>query len=125
MGPPEILYHAIVSTYHSRHIPIDVSSAKFLVVTSQYEEVGPNLRKRLASRVVRAAPGAMGLKVITEWQRRTVIDGKEHWQPVDTPELRTRGNAREIEVGRAIEKRFQSWKEQWKAKQQSKGGQDG
>lgn len=115
MGPPEILYRAAVSTYESRQIPIKLSSDKFLVVTGAYAKVGPNLRKRMATRVVRAARGAMGLKVTAEWQRRVEIDGEQRWQDVDTPELRERGNAEEIELGRAIEKRFESWKKQWKA----------
>lgn len=116
MSPPEILYEAILSTYESRDIPVALSSDKFFIVTSEYEPVGENLRRRLASRVVRAAPGAMGLKVTTQWERRTVIDGEERWQSIDTEELRKRGKADELELARAIERRFESWKEQWKEK---------
>jgi hypothetical protein len=119
MSPPEILYQAIVSTYESREIPVALSSDKFLIVTSEYESVGPNLRRRLASRVVRAAPGAMGLKVTTQWERRTKIDGEERWQPIDTVELRKRGKADELDLARAIERRFESWKTQWKENQDS------
>ncbi|QDG53974.1 hypothetical protein FIV42_25495 [Persicimonas caeni] len=119
MSPPEILYQAIVSTYESREIPVALSSDKFLIVTSEYESVGPNLRRRLASRVVRAAPGAMGLKVTTQWERRTKIDGEERWQPIDTVELRKRGKADELDLARAIEQRFESWKAQWKEGQDS------
>ena len=119
MSPPEILYQAIISTYQSREMPIALSSEEFLVVTSEYTNVGPNLRRRMASRVVRASRGAMGLKVTTEWERRTRIDGEERWQPIDTDELRRRGKAEELDLARAIEKRFESWKEQWKASKKS------
>jgi hypothetical protein len=69
----------------------------------------------MASRVVRAAPGAMGLKVMVEWERRTEIRGEEQWRPIDNQELRKRAKSTEIELGRAIERRFESWKSQWKA----------
>ncbi len=117
MGPPEILYRAIVSTYETREIPIALSSDKFLLVTSEFESVGANLRRRMASRVVRAAPGAMGLKVTSQWERRTRIDGEERWQAIDTEELRERGKPDELELARAIERRFESWKDQWKEQQ--------
>jgi hypothetical protein len=115
MGPPEILYRAIVSTYQSQQIPIALSSDEFMLVTSEFESVGPNLRRRMASRVVRAAPGAMGLKVMVEWERRTEIRGEERWKPIDNQELRERAKSTELELGRAIERRFESWKSQWKA----------
>lgn len=115
MGPPEILYRAIVSTYETQKIPIALSSDEFMLVTSEFEEVDPNLRRRLASRVIRAAPGAMGLRVTVEWERRTKIRGEEQWKPIDNESLRERAKPTELELGRAIERRFQSWKEQWKA----------
>jgi hypothetical protein len=115
MPPPEILYNAIVSTYRGRELPIALASERFLLVVSEYREVTPNLRKRMSSRVMRAAPGAMGLKVTAEWQRRVVIDGEPSWQAVDTPGLRKRARAAELELGRAIEQLFESWKERWQA----------
>jgi hypothetical protein len=118
LGPPEILYRAIVSTYESRKIPIALSSDKFMLVTSDFEAIGQNLRRRMASRVVRAAPGAMGLQVTVEWERRTEIDGRQSWRPIDNESLRERAKPTELELGRAIERRFESWKEQWK---ESKG----
>lgn len=117
MSPPEILYRAILSTYEERDIPVALASDEIMLVTSEYEKLSPDLRKRMAARVVRAPRGAMGLKVTAEWQRRTVIDGEESWRPIDTEELRQRGKASELELARAIEKRFESWKEQWRASQ--------
>jgi predicted dienelactone hydrolase len=124
MGAPEVLYQAILSTYETREIPIALSSDKFMLVTSEFENVGPNLRRRTNSRVVRAAPGAMGLKVMVEWERRTEIRGEEQWRPIDNQELRKRAKSTEIELGRAIERRFESWKESAAASKQDTQPQD-
>ncbi len=115
MTPPEILYQAAVSTYESRDIPVEVASQKFMIVTSEYAPVSPQLRKRMSTRVVRTAPGAIGLKVTAEWERRYMGDGEEQWRAIDTEELRERAKPEELALARAIEERFEDWKKEWKA----------
>jgi hypothetical protein len=118
MNPPRVLYEAIVSTYQTRDIPIALSSPKYLLVTSEYETVEPGLRKRVASRVIGAVPGAMGLKVTVEWQRQAEVDGEDTWRPIDTAELRKRARSEELELARAIERRYESWDVEWRAGQE-------
>ena len=119
MTPPEILYQAIISTYEQRDLPIELASEKFMLVTSEYDKLSPILRRRMAARVVRAPRGAVGLKVTAEFQRRTRIDGRQVWTEVDTVELRKRAKSDELALARAIETRFERWKEQWKDSQDS------
>lgn len=118
LSPPQVLYEAIVSTYESRDIPIALASSQYLLVTSEYETVEPGLRKRVASRVIGAVPGAMGLKVTVEWQRR--VDAEEAWRPIDTEELRRRARSEELELARAIERRYESWDVEWRAPEEQR-----
>src|SRR5690554_4985976 len=109
MSAAELLYEAARSVYASREIPIEVASARFLIITSAPQPVEADLQKRIVTQVVRAAPGAMNLTVTTQWETRVEIDSKKVWQPVDTPSLRARGNAEERIILREIEQRFKSW----------------
>lgn len=109
MGAAELLYQAAHSVYESRAIPIEVASERFLIITSQPQPVEPDLQKRIVTQVVRAAPGAMHLTVTTRWETRVEVGAQKIWQPVDTPSLRTRGNAEERVIVRAIEQRFKAW----------------
>jgi len=110
MAPAELLYQAALSVYETREIPVEVASERFLIITSEFQLVEPTLRKRMVTRVVRAAPGAMGLTVTAEWQTRVEKGDEFVWQTVDTPILRERGNVEELAIARATEKRFNAWK---------------
>lgn len=110
MAPAELLYSAALSTYETREIPVAVASARFLIITSEFQPVDADLRKRMVTQVVRAAPGAMGLTVTTQWETRVEKDADLVWQTVDTPILRERGNAEELLILRDIEQRFNAWK---------------
>lgn len=109
MSAPEVLYHAILSTYESENLAVDTASQRFLLVTSKYRAVDENTRQRIVSRVIEAAPGAMGLRITVEWQQRESGAETSDWHPIDTPQLRERAHPTELRLGRAIEARFTAW----------------
>ena len=111
MSPAEVLHQAAVSVFRERELGVSLESARFLVVNSEYHDVTDDLRRRFVARVIRGPEGAMGLKVIAEYQRRLELDDGTHWEPIDTDELRERARGKELELGRAIERRFERWSE--------------
>lgn len=109
MAPPVVLHKAAVSVFEDQGLEIEAASEKHLFVTSSYAEYDKNLKRRYKAEVIRGPQGVMGLKVTVDYKRRYVDDGQEQWVPFDNARLRERARPWEIQLGRAIERRFEAW----------------
>ncbi|MGM0556781.1 MAG: hypothetical protein ACQEVA_10425 [Myxococcota bacterium] len=109
MAPSVVLHHAAVSVLEDEGHEIDVESQKQLFVTTSYDLYDENLKRRYKAEVIRGPQGVMGLKVTVDYQRRLVDDGEETWVPHDNASLRERARPWEVQMGRAIERRFERW----------------
>ena len=108
---PQMLYLAAVETFEERGMEIAVASQKFLVVTSEFESISERLRRRFTARIIRLPGGATGLRVRAEHQRRHGTGEDVVWKKVESEVLNERAGKIELEIGRAVEKRFRRWKE--------------
>ena len=109
MAAPVVLHKAAVSVFEEEGLEVDVASEKHLFVTSSYAKYDKNLKRRYKAEVIRGPEGVMGLKVTVDYKRRYVDDGEEQWVPFDNAKLRERARPWEIQMGRAIESRFEAW----------------
>jgi hypothetical protein len=109
MAPPVVLHHAAVSVLEEEGHEIDVESQKQLFVTTNYDLYDENLKRRYKAEVIRGPQGVMGLKVTVDYKRRFVDDGEDTWVPYDNASLRERARPWEVQMGRAIERRFEVW----------------
>lgn len=113
MSAPQVLYQAILATFDERDLPVETASERHLLVSSTFQPAGAALRKQMTARIVRGMPGAMGLKITTDWQRRSEESQAPAWTPTNSPELNKRAQADELALARAIEARFSAWKGSW------------
>lgn len=109
MSAPEVLHRAAVSVFEEEGLEIEETSSKHLFVTSSYDDFSENLKRRYKAEVIRGPEGVMGLKVTVDYKRRYVDDGEEQWVPFDNAKLRERARPWEVQLGRAIERRFEAW----------------
>jgi ethanolamine ammonia-lyase small subunit len=100
------LYEAIVATYEARDLSIDLASKRFLLVRSNYRRIDDRLRRRFIARIVRMPGGASALRVRTEHQRRHGRGEDAVWKTVESQLLEKRARKAELELGRAIERRY-------------------
>lgn len=106
----EILYAAIVESFRERGLAIEHKSFKFRVVTSQYRPVSDRLRRRFTARIVPLPGGANALRVEAQHQRRHGDDEGGVWKEVDSDALDERSASDELDLGRAIERRYRRWR---------------
>lgn len=99
------LFEAIVHESHARKFKMDTSSAKFRIVSTQFEKIAPRLRKRRIMRVV-LLPRGGALHVRVEYQRNLGAVGESTWVALEAKDVRKEAAKEEIELARAIEKRF-------------------
>lgn len=107
----ELLYEAIVRSFEERGLVIEHKSMKFRVVTSEYRPVSDRLRRRFTARIVPLPGGANALRVEAQHQRRHGGDDEPVWKDVDSDALNERAASDELDLGRAIERRYRRWKE--------------
>lgn len=118
-GPPvsvagksdaELLYQAALVTFREREFGVDSASAQHGIVTSEFERISERLRRRTTARIIRLPGGANGLRVRIDYQRRFGEAGRAVWRDVQSEQLRERAEETELELGRAIEKRYREWR---------------
>ncbi|MFB6263095.1 MAG: hypothetical protein ABEL76_05640 [Bradymonadaceae bacterium] len=111
MSQSRLLYEATVETFRERGLTIDAASAKHRIVTTTYRPVRDGLRRRFVAQIVPVRGGASGLRVRAEYQRRQRDEsGEPRWRTVEDGEFAERAEERELELGRAIEERYNRWK---------------
>lgn len=99
------LYLSIEQEVHARRWPVASASKRFRVVTTGFEQQSARLRKQRIIRIV-VLPRGGALKVSVLVERDVGPDGQPEWIPVEDPATRKAARAEEIELGRAIERRF-------------------
>ncbi len=100
------LYQAILVAYADRNLTVDIASEEMYLVSSRYEKMGPNLRRRFVSRVL-ALKAGIALNVTAEYQRGRSVDGEQQWQLIDEKDpLKKQAVREEVELGRAVERAF-------------------
>lgn len=105
-GHAEHLYQAILRAYADRNLKVDIASEELLLVSSRYEKLGPDLRRRYISRVL-ALKAGIALNVTAEYQRGRRVDGEQEWKLIDEGDaLKKQAVREEVELGRAIERAF-------------------
>lgn len=102
----EQLYQAILKAYSERGLQVDIASEDLLLVSSRYEKLGPDLRRRYVSRVLGLQAG-IALNVTAEYQRGNEVDGEQQWQLIeDEDPLKKQAVGEEVDLGRAVERAF-------------------
>ncbi len=100
------LYQAILITYADRDWTVDIASEELLLVSSRYEKLGPDLRRRYISRVLALKEG-VALNITAEYQRGRRIEDEQQWKLIDDIDaLKKQAVREEVELGRAIERAF-------------------
>lgn len=97
--PYDRLYQAIEGETAARGWEVAVASPRYRTLTTGYTEAGEGMRKRRTMRVVMLPRGG-ALRVVVEYERSVAPEG---WEPVDGGDP---ARAEELEIGRAIERRF-------------------
>lgn len=102
----EQLYQAMLEVYAQRDLQVDIASEELLLVSSRYEKLGPELRRRYVSRVL-ALKAGIALNVTAEYQRGSEVDGEQRWRLIeDDDPLKAQAAREEVEIGRAVERVF-------------------
>lgn len=105
MSTMDRLYLAIEQEVRARKWPVASASKRFRVVTTAFEARSARLRKQRVIRIV-VLPRGGALKVSVIVERDVGPDGQPEWIPVEDPATRKAARAEEVELGRAIERRF-------------------
>jgi hypothetical protein len=104
--PYDRLYQAIEGEVAARGWPVAVASPRYRTLTTEYEAAGQALRKRRTMRVVMLPRGG-ALRVVVEYERQvTGPDGQPVWEAAAESSMLERAREEELEIGRAIERRF-------------------
>lgn len=93
----------------AREWGIDTASQEHLLVSTVYEMLNPQFRKRRVMRVL-VLPRGGALQVKVDYERNTGTPEAPAWIPVEDALTKQRARKEEMLLGRAIEKRFQSSK---------------
>lgn len=101
----ERLYGAILEEARARGWAIATASERFFTVVTDYEAVSARLRKRRIMRVV-VLPRGGALNVTIEYQRDVGPEGAPRWALLESDAIRERAASEELELARAIERRF-------------------
>jgi len=107
----ELLYEATVESFRERSIEIGHASGEHRVVTSEFDRVSDRLRRRFTARIIGLPGGANGLRVKIDYERRFGEGEGANWKSVESAQLRKRAQEAELELARAIEKRYRRWRE--------------
>ena len=101
----ERLYDAILAETRARGWAVETASPKYYLVNTEYELLNPRFRKRRTMRVmVFPRGGALRVKIVHE--RDVGQAGAEQWVVVDDPITSAREEREELDLARAIERRF-------------------
>jgi hypothetical protein len=107
----EILFEAILASLDKRGLEVDSASRRFMVITSGYESVATRLRRRFTIRIVQLPGGSNALRVRAEHERRHGSGERSEWRKAEGDAIEDRAEKAELELGRAIERRFREYKE--------------
>ena len=99
------LWRAIVEEMTSRGWPLATTSRRFNVVATEHEALSARLRKRRVARIVRLPQGG-AISVTVEVERDVGPEGSPEWVAVTEEATRRTAAQEEMEIARAIEKRF-------------------
>lgn len=97
----EILFSAVVDTYAARGLTVDVASEKHMLVSSKFEELNPEVRRRFISRII-ASPRGVALNVHAEYQRADRRGPELLWVEADDPLTREEAGRDEQQLGKLI-----------------------
>lgn len=101
------LYLAILQEFKAQGWEIATASERFHTVATTFEPISARLRQRRIGSILFLPKGA-ALRVRVEHQRDTGPDGSPQWEVMDDEATHARVAPRELELARAIEKRFHS-----------------
>lgn len=99
------LYDAIVAETKARGWGIEVASEKYYLVNTEYETLNARFRKRRLMRVI-LLPRGGALRVKVEHERDVGTPEQPQWVLVEDAITNQREDKEELEIARAIEKRF-------------------
>lgn len=101
----EVLYDAMVAEAEARGWEVATASPRYRIVTTGYEELSKRLRVRRIMKIV-VLPQGGALQVTVAYERDAGPDGEPSWEPIAEGPVREKAAAEELELGRAIERRF-------------------
>lgn len=111
-----LLFEAAVSVLQKRDRNIKLKSHRFGIIETKPVSVGKDRREIITVRFIQVPGGVIPVRVeITVEKRKKSNKDETKWGKIDRdkqPDLRQR----ELSIARAIESRFQSWKEAVPAK---------
>lgn len=99
------LYDAIVAETRARGWPIETASEKYYLVNTAHESLNERFRKRRIMRVV-ILPRGGALRVKVEHERNVGSQEQPQWVVVEDAITAAREDKEELELARAIERRF-------------------
>ena len=101
----QILFRAIIAECEARGYELATVSEQFFMVVTESEPVSAKLRKkRLIKIIVLPRGGALNVQVV--YERDAGVGGQSEWKVVESESIRERASKEEMEIARAIEKRF-------------------
>ena len=101
----EVLYQAILQELEARGHKIATSSPRFFTASTHYDTLSARLRSRRVVRILMLPQGG-ALQVKVAMERDEGAPGAPRWAPVTDGALAQRAKGEEMELARAIEKRF-------------------
>lgn len=99
------LYDAILAETRARGWPIETASEKYYLVNTAHELLNERFRKRRIMRVV-ILPRGGALRVKVEHERNVGSEEQPQWVVVEDAITAAREDKEELELARAIERRF-------------------
>lgn len=106
LSSKEKLFLAIDQEFRARGWEIATTSERFSTIATGYESVSARMRKRRIGSIIFLPKGA-ALKVIVEYQRDAGPEGSPEWVVMEPKgKIGEAAGKEELEVARAIEKRF-------------------
>ena len=101
----EVLYDAMVEEAEARGWEVATASPRYRIVTTGYEELSKRMRVRRIMKIV-VLPQGGALQVTVGYERDAGPEGEPSWEPIVDGPVREKAAKEELELGRAIERRF-------------------
>lgn len=101
----DVLFDAIIEESTARGYVTATESRRFWTLITEYESVSARIRKRRVMSII-VLPKGGALKVVVEYERDAGPEGAPSWEPLESEAIMKKASEEEMELARAIEKRF-------------------
>ncbi|MEM1347855.1 MAG: hypothetical protein AAGI01_04805 [Myxococcota bacterium] len=99
-----LLYDAMLGEAEARAWPVETASEEYLIVATEFESLSRRIRRRRIMKII-VLQGRGALHVRVEYERDVGRQAPE-WVPLQNDAVWAKAKEEELEVARAIEKRF-------------------